>query len=603
MASAGLLIHMRTTGSDMYLEGICGPNDVKKLSEDQLRDLASEIRRAIMNRVSRIGGHLGPNFGIVEVTVAIHYVFESPVDKIVFDVSHQSYPHKILTGRKDAFLKEECFGTVTGYSEPRESVHDVFTMGHTSTSVSMACGLAKARDLVGGRGNVIAVIGDGSLSGGEAFEGLSCGARLKSNLIVVLNDNCQSISDVNGGLYDHLAELRASEGKSPNNIFKALGYEYRYVKDGNDIHKLIEAFSNVKDVRHPIVVHVHTQKGKGYAIAEANREDWHWFPPFFEETGLKRRPMSGENYDDLVGDFLLEKMSKDPGVIAMAAGVPLTIGFNRERRERAGRQFIDVDICEQHLLSMAAGIARNGGKPVVATFSTFFQRAYDQIAQDICINRLPVTMLIRNGSVWAGNDVTHAGWFDLALLSNVPNLVFLCPTNCEEYFAMLDWSMSQREHPVAIRIPRNGVHHAKAKVDQDYSELNRFKVVREGYDVAVIALGDFFQLGEKVADAISARLGITATLINPRFATGLDSGLLDEVAQNHDVVVTLEDGILDGGFGQKISAYYGSSSVRVLNYGLKKEFVDGYNAAQILQEYGVTQDVIVGDVKRILHAF
>ena len=582
----------------MYLDSINGPEDLKNLSLEQLGVLAAEVRQAIMHRVSVFGGHVGPNLGIVEATIALHYVFDSPVDKIVFDVSHQSYPHKILTGRKEAYLDDSKFKSVTGYSEPRESIHDLFTMGHTSTSISMACGLAKARDLLGGTENVIAVIGDGSLSGGEAYEGLNCGAKLGSNLIVVLNDNEQSISDVNGGLYDHLAELRRSGGTSSNNMFKAFGYEYRYVEMGNDLESLIGAFKEVKGSARPVVVHIHTRKGCGYAVAEKNREDWHWFPPFSIESGEKLRKMSGDNYDTLVADYLLKKMSENPGLLAMVAAVPLTIDFNRTNRLKAGRQFIDVDISEQHMLSMAAGVAKNGGTPVVATFSTFFQRAYDQIAQDICINRLPVTMLVRNGSVWAGNDVTHIGWFDLALFANIPNLVFLCPTNCEEYFAMLDWSLAQREHPVAIRIPRNGVHHAKGPVESDYSELNRFAVTRRGARIAVLALGDFYQLGEEVAAKISVEFGFEPTLVNPRFATGLDEGLLRALEADHGIVVTLEDGILDGGFGQKIASFYGASDVKVLNYGLRKEFVDGYDAKELLERYGITPEKIALDLYR-----
>lgn len=584
----------------MYLEQLDSPVELKRFDIDELEALAVEVRNAILNRVSKIGGHVGPNLGIVEATIAMHYVFDSPVDKIVFDVSHQSYPHKILTGRKNAYLDDSRFNEVTGYSEPKESIHDLFTVGHTSTSISMACGLAKARDLLGGSENIIAVIGDGSLSGGEAYEGLNCGAKLGSNLIVVLNDNEQSISDINGGLYDHLAELRRSKGASSNNMFKAFGYEYFYVERGNDLKSLIDIFLKVKGSRHPIVVHIHTRKGCGYDIAEKNREDWHWFPPFHIANGEKLRRMYGENYDTLVADYLLKKMREKPGLLAMVAAVPLTIDFHRANRLKAGKQFIDVDISEQHMLSMAAGVAKNGGTPVVATFSTFFQRAYDQIAQDICINNLPVTMLIRNGSVWAGNDVTHIGWFDLALFSNIPNLVFLCPTNCEEYFAMLDWSINQREHPVAIRIPRNGVHHAHCDVQLDYSDLNKFAVTRQGSKIAILALGDFYQMGEELALAIHGEYGVVATLINPRFATGLDVELLHSLERDHDIVVTLEDGIVDGGFGQKVAAFYGMSRMKVLVCGLKKEFVDGYNAKELLEHYGLTSGHIIERLRSFL---
>ena len=584
----------------MVLDRINGPQDVKTLNRAELKELAGDIRAVLLEKLSNHGGHFGPNFGIVEATIALHYVFDSPTDKFVFDVSHQSYPHKILTGRKEAYINPEHFKDVTGYTEPKESIHDLFTIGHTSTSISMACGLARARDLVGRKENVIAIIGDGSLSGGAAYEGVSCGSKLGSNLIVLLNDNNMSISDVNGGLYGHLQELRDSKGTCANNMFKALGFEYIYEENGNDVDAMINVLERVKDIDHPAVVHIHTQKGKGYLPAETNREDWHWFPPFIKETGEKRRPMTGENYDNLVADYLLEKMKKDPSVIAMCAAVPATIGFDKAHREAAGKQFIDVDISEQHLLSMAAGVARNGGKPVVATFSTFYQRAYDQIAQDICINKMPVTILIRNGSIWAGNDVTHLGWFDLSLFSNIPNLVFLCPTNCEEYFAMLDWSIEQKEHPVVIRIPRGKVIHTQNEVEKDYSDLNKFLVTQRGERVAIIAMGDFYPIGEEVAAAIKDNLVFVPTLINPRYASGLDVALLNELKKDHSIVITIEDSILDGGFGQKIASFYGDSQVKIKNFGLAKEFLDGYDAAVVMRNYGLTKDSIINDISLLL---
>ena len=585
-----------------YLNKIDNPHDLKHLSLEELNVLASEIREVLLKKISICGGHFGPNFGMVETTIALHYVFNSPIDKLVFDVSHQSYVHKILTGRKDAFIDPEKFSSVTGYTEPHESEHDMFTIGHTSTSISMACGLAKSRDLLGKKENIIAIIGDGSLTGGEAFEGLNYAKQLNSNLIIIVNDNDQSISDTYGGLKYHLKELRDSNGESNNNMFKALGFEYLYVAQGNDIEKLIAAFSKVKDVDHPVVVHIHTEKGKGYEMAERNKEDWHWFPPFFPETGEKRRKMSGENYDDMVGDYLLEKMHSDPSVCAILAAVPATLGFNKERREKAGKQFIDVDICEQHALSLAAGIAKNGGKPVVGTFSTFYQRAYDQIAQDICINKMPVTILIRNGSIWAGNDVTHTGWLDMSAFANIPNMVFLCPTNCEEYFAMLDWSIEQNDFPVCIRIPRNGVHHVSTQVDNDYSNLNKNKVNIKGEKVAIFAVGDFYQMGEDLCSSVKNKLGFQPTLINPRYVSGIDEALLDELQKDHIVVITLEDSILDGGYGQKIASYYGACDMKVLNYGLRKEYLDGYNATCVLNEYGINIDKIINTINNIQDA-
>jgi len=586
----------------MYLENINSPADVKKLNVLQLDTLAEEIRSALLYKISEYGGHLGANFGIVEVTIALHYIFESPKDKFVFDVSHQSYVHKILTGRKDSFLYQEKFSEVTGYTEPNESKHDMFTIGHTSTSISMACGMAKARDLIGKKENIIAIIGDGSLSGGEAFEGLNYAKQLQSNLIVIVNDNDQSISDTHGGLKYHLQELRESNGTSANNIFQALGFEYIYIDEGHNIPILVETFSKVKDTNHPVVVHIKTLKGKGYELAEKNKEDWHWYPPFYAETGEKRRKITDENYDDMVGDYLVQKMNDNPAVCAILAAVPATLGFNKERREKAGKQFIDVDICEQHALSLAAGIAKNGGKPVVGTFSTFYQRAYDQIAQDICINHMPVTILIRNGSIWAGNDVTHTGWLDMAVFANIPNMVYLCPANCEEYFAMLDWSIEQNEHPVCIRIPRNGVHHVDTPVEKDYSNLNKNLVNMKGEKVAIFAVGDFYQMGEELASAVKEQYGFQPTLINPRYVAGLDEELLTSLMTNHTVIVTLEDSILDGGYGQKIASFYGASNMRVLNFGLKKEYLDGYKANEVLREYGISNEYILKCINSQVYA-
>ena len=583
-----------------YLNHINGPADVKKLNINGLNGLAAEIRAAMLEKISMCGGHFGPNFGMVEATIALHYVFNSPKDKFVFDVSHQCYVHKILTGRKEAFLDETHYKEVSGYTNPAESEHDFFNVGHTSTSISLACGLAKARDLVGGKENVIAIIGDGSLSGGEAYEGLDNVAALGTNMIILVNDNDMSIAENHGGLYPHLAKLRVTKGELDNNIFKCLGFEYHYVEQGNEIEPLIKVLQDVKDTTHPVVVHIHTIKGKGYEIAEKDKENWHWRPAFYPETGDTRRKMTGENYDNIVCDYLLEKMKKDPKVVALVAAVPLTIGFTKEKREQAGKQFVDVGIAEEHAVAMASGIARNGGKPVFATFSSFFQRTYDQISQDLCINKCPATLLVRNASVWGPNDVTHLGIFDIPMMSNIPNLVYLAPTNCEEYLAMLDWSIEQTQYPVAVRIPRNGVHHTSAHVQTDYSDLNKNLVTRQGEKVAVFALGDFYQMGEELCDNLEKAIEVKPTLVNPRYITGLDAELLESIKRDYKVVLTLEDGVLDGGYGQKVASFLGSSDVKVLNYGLKKEFIDRFNANDILEANGITIENMTNEVKSLI---
>ena len=581
----------------MYLEKINGPEDVKRFSKEELELLAGEIRDALMNRLSKKGGHFGPNFGMVEATIALHYVFNSPKDKFVFDVSHQSYPHKMLTGRKDAYLYEEHFADVSGYTNPEESDHDFFNVGHTSTSVSLASGLAKARDLKGDKENIIAILGDGSLSGGEALEGVNFISELESNFILLFNDNDMSIAENHGGLYKNLKELRESNGKCECNLFKAMGLDYLYVNDGNDLEKLIDAFNKVKDIDHPVVVHINTQKGKGYKVAEDNKEQWHWCMPFDVETGKYNFVMNGEDYGTMTCDFLMKKMKCDPTVTTIVAAVPTTIGFTEDKRKEAGSQFVDVGIAEEHAIAFASGIAKNGGKPVFATHSSFMQRTYDQLSQDLCINGNAATILVNTASIYGMNDVTHLGIYDIAMMSNIPNLVYLAPTNSEEYFAMLDWSIEQNQYPVAIRIPCNGVIHADGvKVDTDYSVLNKYQVNKEGSKIAILALGDFYNIGEEVAKAIEEKSGIAPTLINPRYITGLDVELLEKLKANHTKVITLEDGILDGGFGEKIARYFGPTDVKVYNYGFKKEFIDRYVVEDIMKENHLTPEQILEDI-------
>ncbi len=583
----------------MYLEKINSPSDVKTLNADERKALAQEMRDALLKRLSIHGGHFGPNFGMVEATIALHTVFDSPKDKIVYDVSHQSYPHKMLTGRKDAYLYPEKYDDVSGYSCPDESAHDFFEVGHTSTSVSLALGMAKARDISGGKGNIIAVIGDGSLSGGEALEGIDVAGELDSNFIVVLNDNDMSIAENHGGMYRSLKELRETNGQSSNNLFKAMGLDYIYVNDGNDTEALIEAFKKVKDIDHPVAVHINTQKGKGYKPAEENKEAWHWCMPFDIETGKSKFVPTGEDYGTLTADYLLDKMKKDDSVLAITSGTPAVFGFVRDKRDLAGKQFVDVGIAEETAVALASGAAKNGAKPVYGVYSTFLQRTYDQISQDVCINNNPVTFLVYAASVWGMNDVTHLGIYDIPMISNIPNLVYLAPTNKEEYFAMTEWAINQTEHPVAVRVPSNGVIVSGREYTADYSNLNKYEVTQQGSDVAVIALGDFYQIGEKAIEEL-AKKNINATLINPRFITGIDKELLTDLKKNHKVVVTLEDGILDGGFGEKIARFYGDSDVRVLCRGLKKTFLDRYNANDVLLQNRITPELIAEDCAELL---
>ncbi len=575
------------------------PSDLRNLSMEELNELAQEIREVLLQKLSKHGGHFGPNLGMVEATIAMHYVFNSPVDKIVFDVSHQSYAHKILTGRREAFIEEEKYDDVTGYSNPDESEHDFFKIGHTSTSISLASGLAKARDLKEENYNVIAVIGDGSLSGGEALEGLDFAGEQDTNLIIVVNDNQMSIAENHGGLYKNLKQLRESNGTCKCNLFQAMGLDYVYQNEGNNIEKLIETFEKVKDMDHPIVVHINTQKGKGYQLAEENKENWHFCAPFELATGKPIKAVAGENYAVLTRDYLLEKMKHDPKVVAVLAATPKTLAFTEEKRKLAGKQLVDVGIAEEHAVALVSGIAKNGGKPIFATSSSFIQRTYDQLSQDLCINQNPATILVGSASVYGWNDVTHLGIFDIPMISNIPNMVYLAPTSKEEYFAMLDWSIEQKEHPVAIRIPANGVVSDERKVDTDYGCLNRYKVEEKGSKVAILALGHFYQLGEKVKKELEHQLGICATLINPRYITGLDTELLEDLKANHEIVITLEDGILEGGFGEKVATFYGDSRMLVKNYGIRKSFPDRYVVEELLKENRITKEQIVEDIEKL----
>lgn len=578
----------------MYIEKIKSPQDVKNLPVEQLSILSDEIRIALIKKLSEHGGHIGPNLGMVEMTVAMHYVFSSPIDKFVFDVSHQSYVHKMLTGRVEAFLDAKKYDDVTGYSNPGESEHDFFTIGHTSTSVSLAMGLAKGRDLIGGEGNVVAIIGDGSLSGGEALEGLNNAVELDSNLIIIVNDNDQSIAENHGGIYRGLRELRETNGESPNNLFKAMGMEYHYLEDGHDMSKLIALFQSVKDADHAVVLHIHTIKGKGLDYAEKNREQWHAGGPFNIADGSPKGP--GWPMNEVVRDSLMQLIEERKDVVAITAGTPSMMGFTEELRRRAGKQFIDVGIAEEHAVAMASGIAKNGGTPVWGVFSPFLQRTYDQLSSDLCLNNNPAVILVSMASVYGMNSNTHLGIFDIPMISHIPNLVYLAPTSKEEYLAMFRYATTQKEHPVAIRIPME-TPETGLEDTTDYSVLNKSQVVRKGADIAILALGSFFRLGMQVVDKYKELTGKNVTLINPKFITGLDEELLECLKTDHKLLITLEDGILEGGFGQTVASFYGLSGMKVKNYGIRKSFPTDFNPEELLKENGISVEQIIDDIQ------
>lgn len=579
------------------LLSIKGPADVKAVPAERVNELCDAMRRALIVRASKHTGHVGPNLGFVEAAVALHRVFDSPTDRIVFDVSHQCYPHKMLTGRMRAYVDEARYDDVSGYTEPSESPHDPFVVGHTATSVSLATGLAKARDLRGETFNVIAVIGDGSLSGGEAFEGLNNAAEQGTNLIVVFNDNQMSIAEPHGGFYKSLARLRETNGADPCNFFKAMGFDYLYVADGNDEASVEAAFRRVKDAPRPVVVHLNTEKGHGWAPAVADKEAWHWGQaPYDVATGKPLTPPPADGWiGSRLADHLLAKMAEDPKLVVINAAVPGMIGFDKTKRAKAGRQFVDVGICEEHAVAFASAIAKGGAKPVYAVVSTFVQRTYDQLSQDLCINDSPATILVTTGTLRGLNDVTHLGWFDIPLLSNIPNLVYLCPTSEREYFAMLDWSIGHQAHPVAIRQPENGVRENDVEILSDYSDAAKWNVTRRGRGVAVVGLGNFYALGAELCDALAAK-GISATLVNPRCASALDEATLAELAQDHSLFVTLEDGVIDGGFGEKVARHFAlTPNVKTLVRGGAKTFADRYDYDALLAANRLTVPQLVAD--------
>ena len=583
----------------MILDKVNLPCDLKCLSIDEMNLLAGEIRELIIKKVNAIGGHMAPNLGIVETTIAMHYVFNSPVDKFIFDVSHQCYPHKILTGRKDGFTVPENYLKYTGYTAPEESLHDLFKIGHTSTSVSLAVGVAKARDLQNRKENVIALIGDGSLTGGEAMEGLNNAACLGSNIIIIVNDNDMSIAENHGGIYKNLKLLRDTNGNADCNFFKSIGFDYLYVDDGNNIEKMIKALESVKDSTHPVVVHINTLKGKGLEVAENNKEAFHWILPGTLDKKDEKVVQNTEDYTSLTTDYMLKKAKEDSSFIVVNAATPGVFGFSKEFRTKMDKQYTDVGIAEEHAVAYTSALAKMGAKPIFAVMSSFIQRAYDQLSQDLCLNSSPVTMLVYWGGI-SNADATHLCVFDIPLISNIPNMVYLAPTCKEEYLSMLDWAVNQTRYPVAIRVPSCELISSGVKDNTDYSILNKYEVKEKGEEIAILGLGSFFGLAQNVKDEIKKTLGINATLINPKFITGIDSELLENLKSNHSLVITLEDGVLDGGFGEKISRFYSNSDMKVINYGAMKEFTDRVSLKELYQRYHLTKELIVSDIQKIL---
>lgn len=631
------------------LSSIHTPADVHALSAQQLRDLCLEIRATLLDYGKQHGGHIGSNLGVVELTVALHRVFDSPRDRFIFDVSHQSYVHKMLTGRAEAYLDQSRFDEVTGFTNPLESEHDSFVLGHTGTSISLACGLAKTRDMQRGAagestiGNVIAIIGDGSLSSAIAFEGLNNAAEQGSNLIIIVNDNEMSIAEDFGGMYGQLAKLRTSNGMAELNLFKAFGLDYRYVEQGNDVDALVEVLNEVKDIDHPIVVHIHTTKGLGFndeteadngsdgcnqtnpqphaGQCEAN----HWQDP---EASLGKPLDARKYYGEMAMASLERRFDNEPGLVVISPATPGSNGITRDFRERAGAHYVDTGITEEHAAAFAAGIARAGGRPVLATSATFFQRTFDQLQQELALNHVPATLLIFGAGI-SGADNTHSGTFDMTMFANVPDVTCLAPASGEQMLDMLAWATGPSEHGVvAIRMPGEQILALERAADMAFDPLQRaeehdpavniagacpfarYQIVQPGRDVAILGLGNTMPLAAEITSALAENdeehAAITATLVDALQYSTMDAELLAMLADGHRLVVTLEDGQLEGGWGEKVTAFYANSSntkashVRVLNFGAAKEFTDRVPLGELNERYGLTSETIVSRIRGIL---
>lgn len=631
------------------LSSIHTPADVHALSAQQLRDLCLEIRATLLDYGKKHGGHIGSNLGVVELTVALHRVFDSPRDRFIFDVSHQSYVHKMLTGRAEAYLDQSRFDEVTGFTNPLESEHDSFVLGHTGTSISLACGLAKTRDMQRGAagestiGNVIAIIGDGSLSSAIAFEGLNNAAEQGGNLIIIINDNEMSIAEDFGGMYGQLAKLRTSNGMAELNLFKAFGLDYRYVEQGNDVDALVEVLNEVKDIDHPIVVHIHTTKGLGFndeteadngsdgcnqtnpqphaGQCEAN----HWQDP---EDSLGKPLDARKYYGEMAMASLERRFDNEPGLVVISPATPGSNGITRDFRERAGAHYVDTGITEEHAAAFAAGIARAGGRPVLATSATFFQRTFDQLQQELALNHVPATLLIFGAGI-SGADNTHSGTFDMTMFANVPDVTCLAPASGEQMLDMLAWATGPSEHGVvAIRMPGEQILALERAADMAFDPLQRaeehdpavniagacpfarYQIVQPGRDVAILGLGNTMPLAAEITSALAENdeehAAITATLVDALQYSTMDAELLAMLADGHRLVVTLEDGQLEGGWGEKVTAFYANSSntkashVRVLNFGAAKEFTDRVPLGELNERYGLTSETIVSRIRGIL---
>ena len=583
----------------MLLDKLNVNKDLKSFSIEELNILRDEIKDLIIKKCSVTGGHLGPNLGVIELTIAIHYVFDLENDKLIFDVSHQSYTHKILTGRKEGFIDQNKYNLYSGFSNFEESKYDTFKLGHTSSSISLSSGLVKSRELLNENYKVINVIGDGSLSGGEALEGLNNVSLLNSQYLIIVNDNEMSIEENSGGLYKSLKDLRESKGKSSNNIFKAFNIDYMYLEEGNDISKLIDKLEEIKNINHPLILHIHTLKGNGYLPSIKNKEKYHFAMPFDIESGEFINKGSRLEYSEISYNFFSNLMDKDKSVILLTSAVAYLFGFNKERREKYKDQFIDTGISEAHTVSFLSGLGKGNLKAYYPVTCSFLQRGFDQLIEDFALNEINATLLVCFGSIYSSKDVTHIGIFDEIMLSNIPNLIYLDPTSKEEYLKMLEYSYKENHKPLAIRVPYK-IKEDNKEDNTDYSIINKSKVINKGNKIAIFYTGNLEFLGKEIEKELN-KININPSLIRQRFLSGIDKELIDELILNHDIIITLEDSLLNGGFGEKIASYLGNKKVYSLNYGLKKEFIDRYDINDIFYKNRLNKDLIIQDIKEILN--
>ena len=584
----------------MELTNIQIPSDLRDCSIAELEVIAQHIRNLIIHRTSHIGGHIGSSLGATDIIVALHHVFGTDNAQFVFDISHQSYAHKILTGRHQGFIDENQFHTVSGYSNPDESTHDPFHLGHASTSLSLTAGLMIGRDLQHKTQPIVTMIGDGALSGGEAYEALNHLATMSSQCLIIINDNEQSIAENHGGLYSHLQQLRDTHGESPNNLFKALGFSYRYVDDGNSLESLIHALKNCKDETTPTVLHIHTTKGHGYDKAIANPEGFHNPSGFDIDTGETKKRYTN-SYESIVAKQLIETLDQNKAACIVTAATPGGFCLTKDIREKLGAQYIDVGIAEEHATTLLAGIAHNGGTPILPIYSTFLQRAYDQIINDLCINNSNALILVYRASIYGNKDMTHLGFNDITMLGNMPNLMYLAPTTVEELESSIRYGLEHHNHPIAIRIPVGVPINDTAQSDTIDKPVTSYAVTQSGNTIAIIGIGNFYHKAVELSHAIRETTHISPTIIKPLCISSLDTDTLNELTKDHHIVITLEDGELEGGYGQKIASYYGKTSMKVLNYGISKQFYDRYKPEDVLQQNHLDFEHILDDIRNVQH--